>query len=135
MPWNELLEENLVYPLSSREWHVMSQFYPVAPDHPPLLLVASQNGGKQEEMDQDDKMGEAALTEQQHFCLLDAPEVCDECYALVQQRRCNFVAARIFIRQVAGPAEALAFNFASPTSSALAEQVNCISIYFSSHPS
>ncbi|KAL5966715.1 Ubiquitin carboxyl-terminal hydrolase 48 [Taenia solium] len=119
MPWNELLEENLVYPLSSHEWHVMNQFYPVTPDHPPLCLVASQNEGKQEEVDQDDKMGRAALPKEQQFCLVDAPEVCDECYALVQQRRCNFVAARIFIRQVAGPAEALAFDFASPTSASV----------------
>ncbi|KAL5110637.1 Ubiquitin carboxyl-terminal hydrolase 48 [Taenia crassiceps] len=122
MPWNELLEENLVYPLSSYEWHVMCRFYPVTTDHPPLFLVALQNGGEQGEMGHDDKMEEAALSKQQQFCPVDAPEVCDECYALVQQRRCNFVAARIFIRQVAGPAEALAFNCTSPTSSASVEQ-------------
>ncbi|KAH9283270.1 hypothetical protein ECG_03619 [Echinococcus granulosus] len=51
-----------------------------------------------------------------------SPEVCDECYALVQQRRCNFVAAR-FYRQVAGPAEALAFNSTSPASSTSLETV------------
>ncbi|VDM30198.1 unnamed protein product [Hydatigera taeniaeformis] len=119
MPWTELLEENLVYPLSSHEWHIMRQFYSTTSEHPPLCLVALQNGENQEDMDQDYKMQEAVLPRQQQFCLVDAPEVCNECYAQVQQRRCNFVAARIFIRQVAGPAEALAFNFAS---SASAEQ-------------
>ncbi|EUB59739.1 Ubiquitin hydrolase [Echinococcus granulosus] len=122
MPWNELLEDNLVYPLSSYEWHAMSQFYSVTSDHRPLRLVALPNDEKQEGMDQDDETGTAALPKQQRFSLVGSPEVCDECYALVQQRRCNFVAARIFIRQVAGPAEALAFNSTSPASSTSLEQ-------------
>ena len=110
MPWIELIAGRVLFPLSTSDWHKLSQFYPISTAHPPARLTPP-----------DDSIEEDSGMDIHRFHL-DAPEVCEACYEKLRQRRCDREECRIFIRQVAGPEAVSALD--TSTDLAIGEQVD-----------
>uniref|UniRef100_A0A5K3FU94 ubiquitinyl hydrolase 1 n=1 Tax=Mesocestoides corti TaxID=53468 RepID=A0A5K3FU94_MESCO len=109
MPWQELLNEEIVFPVSAGEWNVFCRAYSTTNDYPPFRLVL------QADCVDGDVVGDAGGGEASFCPDLPPPydHVCPECYPLVQERRFDFIGAQIYIRVVADPAEVLALETSS----------------------
>ncbi|VDO02621.1 unnamed protein product [Rodentolepis nana] len=97
MPWKELVEENIAFPLSFREWDLMSQTYPLTNTYPPmrLILVSPSNEASKQTFD----------------LQFDPPsayfQVCESCYEEIELDRLNFKNARLYFRLCDNPETAI----------------------------
>ncbi|KAM7536962.1 hypothetical protein Aperf_G00000059965 [Anoplocephala perfoliata] len=107
MPWDELISENLLFPLSSREWALMSKAYPESKKYPPMCLARrkSHNGMKETEE------GSAKLSLQ--FNLTNELfQVCSDCHEEIQLQRLNFRNSPLYIHPCLNPETAIELDAA-----------------------
>nr|CDS33641.1 Ubiquitin carboxyl terminal hydrolase 48 [Hymenolepis microstoma] len=96
MPWKELIGENFAFPLSFREWDLMSQAYPLANTYPPMRLVSTSPPSE------DSKTFELQFDPPNAFF-----QVCESCYEEIELDRLNFKNARLYIRLCDNPETAI----------------------------
>ncbi|VDL19587.1 unnamed protein product [Hymenolepis diminuta] len=99
MPWKELISENLAFPLSSREWNLMSHAYPPTEIYPPMRLIST------------DPQVQASETSELQF---DPPnvffQICESCYEELELDRLQFKNARLYIRLCDNPETAISLD-------------------------
>lgn len=122
MPWNELIDDRTLFPLSSSEWQKMNDFYQSSSEYPPLRLFVLPDTESRNEILEDDEASPTEPAINLHKFRLDGPEVCQACYEQIRQSRCGRVESRILIRQVTGPEAAFALDTSMDTS--VPEQVS-----------
>uniref|UniRef100_A0A183T591 USP domain-containing protein n=1 Tax=Schistocephalus solidus TaxID=70667 RepID=A0A183T591_SCHSO len=135
MPWKELLDEDILFPLSATEWNILHKAYSDTGAYNDRSsaedTVSSTNSSGVEEEEEEEYNGTStttatALYDYPPFRLVldstssladpafkvDLPDsyatVCPECYPLLQERRSMYVSARIRVRLIPCPSETAA---------------------------
>lgn len=83
MPWRRLIEENVVLPLSNREWNLMREYYPESHECPPMRLVSPSPSN----------VSELIFSPPNDFF-----QVCETCYEEIEIDRLKFKNVHIYIR-------------------------------------